>query len=104
MRMSLVLRWYVFSALGFYPVCPGSDDYAIGSPLVKSATIHFENLPNSKAGGNKLEIEVKRQKPKNIYVEKIIFNDKEIKNNNLSHKDLMNGGRIIFYMSSKRPK
>lgn len=96
--------WYVFSALGFYPVCPGSDDYAIGSPLVKSATIHFENLPNSKAGGNKLEIEVKRQKPKNIYVEKIIFNDKEIENNNLSHKDLMNGGRIIFYMSSKRPK
>ena len=35
--------WYIFSALGFYPVCPGSDEYAIGSPLVKEATIYLEN-------------------------------------------------------------
>ena len=86
--------WYVFSALGFYPVCPGSDQYAIGSPLVKSAIINLDN-------GNHLEILVKKQKSKNVYVEKIVLNDKEIKNNTLSHSDLLKGGRIIFYMSSK---
>ncbi len=89
--------WYVFSALGFYPVCPGSDQYAIGSPLVKSATIHFES-------GKKLEIVVEKQKAKNVYIKKILLNNKEIKNKYLLHSDLVNGGRIIFYMSSRHQK
>ena len=85
--------WYVFSALGFYPVCPGSDQYAIGSPLVASAKINLEN-------GNQLVIEVKNQKPENVYVEKVVVNGKKIKENYLLHSDITNGGRIIFYMSS----
>lgn len=86
--------WYVFSTLGFYPVCPGSNQYAIGSPLVKSAKINFEN-------GKQLIIEVKNQKPENVFVEKVIVNGNEIKKNYLLHSEIVNGGRIIFYMSSK---
>jgi predicted alpha-1,2-mannosidase len=89
--------WYVFSALGFYPVCPGSDQYAIGSPLIKNATINLEN-------GQKVYIEAKNQKPDNVFVEKITINGKKIENNYLLHKDLMEGSRIIFYMSSNISK
>lgn len=89
--------WYVFSALGFYPVCPGSDQYAIGSPLIKNATINLEN-------GQKVYIEVRNQKPGNVFVEKITINGIKIENNYLLHKDLMEGSRIIFYMSSNISK
>jgi len=89
--------WYVFSALGFYPVCPGSDQYSIGSPLVKSATLNLEN-------GNKLIIEVKNQKPENVYVEKVVINGKELKRNYLIHSDIVGNNRIIFYMSRSANK
>ncbi len=85
--------WYIFSALGFYPVCPGSEVYTIGSPLVKSAIIHLEN-------GTNITIEVKNQKPENVYVEKITLNGKELKKNNLLHSQIDTGGRIIFHMTS----
>jgi len=89
--------WYVFSALGFYPVCPGSDQYAIGSPIVKNAKLNLEN-------GNKLIIEVKNQKPENVYVEKVVINDKELKRNYLIHSDIVGNNRIIFYMSRSANK
>ena len=54
--------WYIFSALGFYPVCPGSDEYALGSPLVKSAEIDIGN-------GNVLTIKVENQSPENVSYE-----------------------------------
>ena len=85
--------WYVFSALGFYPVCPGTDQYAIGSPLVKSAKINLEN-------GKQLIIEVENQNSENIYVEKVIMNGREVKDNHILHSDIINGGRIIFQMTS----
>ena len=86
--------WYIFSALGFYPVLPGSPYYATGSPLVKSATLHLEN-------GKTLNITAKNQSEKNIYVSKIILNGREIKNHTLNHVDLMPGGELVFVMSSK---
>jgi len=89
--------WYVFSALGFYPVCPGSDQYAIGSPLVKSAKINLEN-------GKQLVIKVENQDQENIYVEKVIINGREIKENHILHSDIENGGRIIFHMTSNPKK
>jgi len=89
--------WYVFSALGFYPVCPGSDQYAIGSPLVMNAKLNLEN-------GNKLIIEVKNQKPENVYVEKVVINGKELKRNYLIHSDIVGNNRIIFYMSRSANK
>ena len=86
--------WYIFSALGFYPVAPGSSEYAIGSPLVKNATLRFEN-------GNNLRITTKNQSDKNVYVAKITLNGNEIKSPFITHKQLMVGGNLVFWMSSK---
>ena len=63
--------WYVFSALGFYPVCPGSDEYALGSPLVKSARLMLEN-------GKSLEIRVENQSEENVYVQRVEVNGQEL--------------------------
>lgn len=83
--------WYVFSALGFYPVCPGSPEYTIGSPLITSAVLHFEN-------GKQLRIECPGQSEKNKYIRKIMFNGKRVTAISLSHHDLMQGGLLQFYM------
>jgi predicted alpha-1,2-mannosidase len=85
--------WYVFSAMGFYPVCPGSPDYAIGSPLVKEAKLNFEN-------GNTLRIKAKNQTPENVFVARVELNGKIIEGNTLNHFDLMKGGDLVFYMSN----
>ena len=89
--------WYILSSLGFYPVAPGSEDYAIGSPAIKNAVLALEN-------GKNFEIEAIDQSPKNVYVKKILLNGKEIKNFTLKHSDIMNGGKIVFYMSNKPNK
>lgn len=86
--------WYIFSSLGFYPVTPGSPYYALGSPLVKEATIHLDN-------GKTLKIIAKNQSKDHIFVKKIILNGKEIDNFLISHHDLMVGGELIFEMSDK---
>lgn len=83
--------WYIFSALGFYPVTPGSDEYAIGSPLVKSAQIQ---LPN----GKKLDITVENQSPQNIYVQEITLNGKVIQHYQLKHSEFINGGTLVYHM------
>ena len=89
--------WYVFSSLGFYPVCPGSDQYSIGSPSVKSATINLEN-------GKKLRIKTVNQGHKNVYVNKVEVNGVEINRNHLLHHEIINGGEIKFYLSAKPKK
>lgn len=86
--------WYIFSALGFYPVVPGTDQYAIGSPLVTKATLNLEN-------GKTLRIAVMNQGPNNVYVQKITLNGKELKRNYLLHSELMNGGELIYVMGKK---
>lgn len=85
--------WYVFSSLGFYPVTPGSPNYALGSPLVKKAIIHLEN-------GKSLTIIANNQSKDNVYVESLTLNGKTLDNNLISHKDIMNGGELIFEMSN----
>jgi predicted alpha-1,2-mannosidase len=87
--------WYIFSALGFYPVTPGSELYHIGSPLVVSANINLEN-------GKVFSVRTSNQSAKNVYVQKITLNGKEIKNFKISHFDIMNGGELIFYMGSRK--
>ncbi len=84
--------WYIFSALGFYPVCPGSAEYALGSPLVKEAVIHFEN-------GNTLNIMAQHQSSENVYVEKVYFNGMELQSSFINHFELMKGGELLFIMS-----
>lgn len=86
--------WYIFSALGFYPVLPGSDQYAIGSPLVKAATLHFEN-------GKTLKIKTVNQGPKNVYVEKVTLNGNKIDRDYLLHGEIYNNAELIFYLSHK---
>jgi predicted alpha-1,2-mannosidase len=86
--------WYVFSALGFYPVLPGSDEYQIGSPLIKTAKISLEN-------GRFLNISTENQSEKNVYVKKVLVNGKEVKSHVLKHSDIANGGEIVFVMSAK---
>ena len=89
--------WYILSSLGFYPVAPGSEDYAIGSPAINNAVLTLEN-------GKNFEIEAINQSPENVYVQKILLNGKEIKSFTLKHSDIMNGGKIVFYMSNKPKK
>ncbi|WP_354360028.1 GH92 family glycosyl hydrolase [Pedobacter sp. UYP30] len=89
--------WYMFSSLGFYPVAPGSDEYSLGSPSVNSASLHLEN-------GKTFSVEAINQSDKNVYVKKVTINGKEIKDHILKHADIVNGGKLVFYMSSKPKK
>ena len=86
--------WYVFSALGFYPVCPASDEYVMGAPLFKKATIHLEN-------GKDFVIEAPENSDENIYINSLKFNRKPYTRNFITHTDLMKGGKIEAVMSSK---
>ena len=86
--------WYMFSSMGFYPVAPGSDEYSLGSPAVKSATIELEN-------GKTFAIEAINQSEKNVYVQKVLLNGKVISNHTIKHSDITNGGKLTFYMSGK---
>ena len=82
--------WYVFSALGFYPVCPGSGEYAIGSPLFEKAIVHLEN-------GEDLVINADGCGP---YIESIKLNGKAHNSWFLNHDDLKDGADITFVTSS----
>ena len=84
--------WYVFSAMGFYPVTPGSGEYVFGSPLFDRVTLKFEN-------GKKLVIRSQENSRENIYVKYIKFNGKPIPENFITHSDILRGGTLIFGMS-----
>lgn len=89
--------WYLFTALGFYPVAPGDDAYWIGSPLVKSAKINLEN-------GKTITIDVKNQSEKNVYVKKVSLNGQPLADLKLSYAAIMNGGALQFEMTNKPGK
>ena len=89
--------WYVFSALGFYPVTPASNNYAIGSPLVKNATINLEN-------GKTISIKTVNQRKENVYVEKVVVNGEIIDDLSLKYDEIKNGGEITFYMQNTPKK
>ncbi len=89
--------WYIFSSLGFYPVCPGSDEYILGSPLVRSAKIHLEN-------GGVIEITAKNQSEKNQYVKAVYFNGVKMTDFRLNYQNLKNGGKLLFEMADKPSK
>ena len=87
--------WYIFSALGFYPVAPGSDQYSLGSPSVSSALLQLEN-------GKTFKIETIGQGEKNVYVKKVVLNGQPLNRLYITHAEIMNGGTLLFYMSSKK--
>ncbi len=84
--------WYVFSALGFYPVCPASSQYALGAPIFNKVNI---NLKNGK------EVEIKADKPstQNCYVKEMSVNGKKYNHNYLDYATLTNGAKIKYNMS-----
>lgn len=97
--------WYVFSALGFYPVTPGDDIYAIGSPLFSSATIYLEdgnNTSNGKTSTNKKKFTINSSgnSKENIYVNSACLNGNLYSKSYISHKEILNGSTFDFAMSS----
>jgi len=86
--------WFLFSTLGFYPVAPASDQYQLGSPAIKTAVLKLEN-------GKTLTIEALNQSDKNVYVQKVTLNGREVKRTYITYAEIMNGGRLTFSMSDK---
>lgn len=89
--------WYVFSAMGFYPVCPGTDQYVLGAPLFPKVTIKFEN-------GKKIQIVASGNDDRHRYIAWMKWNKKVYTKNYITHADLLNGGRIEFQMSERPNK
>lgn len=85
--------WYVFSAMGFYPVCPGTDQYVIGSPLFKKVTVNLEN-------GKKIELSAPKNQPNTPYINAIKWNGTAYTKNWFGHFDLLKGARIEFDMQA----
>lgn len=89
--------WYIFSVLGFYPVAPGTNEYVIGSPCIKSATINLEN-------GKQFKIITDNFSDQNIYISKIYLNNKLLDRNYLTHDEIISGGILKFEMSPNPDK
>ena len=87
--------WYIFSALGFYPVTPGSNEYIIGSPVVKSATINLEN-------GKTFQINAPNNKKGRPYIKNVSLNGMEHQQSYLTHGDIVNGGSLTYEMSRRK--
>jgi predicted alpha-1,2-mannosidase len=85
--------WYIFTALGFYPVAPGSGDYSLGSPAINRAAIRLES-------GKTFTIQAENQSDKNVYVKKVTLNGKPLTGHTLTHQQIMQGGTLVFYMSA----
>ena len=85
--------WYVFSAMGFYPVCPGSNQYVLGVPYFDKLTLHLEN-------GKQLTVTAKGNSDATRYVNAMTLNGETYNHNYLTHDAVMNGGNIVFDMST----
>jgi predicted alpha-1,2-mannosidase len=89
--------WYVFSAMGFYPVCPGTTQYVLGAPLFKKLTVSLEN-------GKHLVIAAPQNDATKRYVQQLTVNEKEHMQSWVDHLDLMKGGTLNFLMSRQPNK
>lgn len=86
--------WYVFTALGFYPVCPASSEYVLGAPYFKKAVLNLEN-------GKKVEIVAPLTSDENRYIRTMTWRGKEYTKNFLNYQDLMEGGEMVFEMGKE---
>ncbi|MDB6112556.1 MAG: hypothetical protein JWR69_4306, partial [Pedosphaera sp.] len=89
--------WYIFTALGFYPVCPSSDYYVIGSPAVKQAVMHLSN-------GKKFTMTAENLTDNNIYIQSVRLNGKNWDSPYLPYRELKNGGTLVFTMGAQPNK
>ena len=86
--------WYVFSAMGFYPVNPADGRYIIGSPLLDECTLKL-------AGNKEFRIRTIRKSPEDIYIQSVTLNGKKHKDFFITHQDIMNGGTMVFKRGKK---
>ncbi|MCG9792268.1 GH92 family glycosyl hydrolase [Flavobacterium algicola] len=86
--------WYVFSSMGFYPVCPATDEYVLGAPLFKKVTLHLEN-------GKQLIINAPHNSVENKYVEELKWNNEVFSKNYINHFDIQKGAILDFKMVEK---
>ncbi len=89
--------WYIFSALGFYPVNPADQNYVIGSPMFEEVTINLEN-------GKNFIIKADNVSDKNIYIQSAVLNGKELRRSFITYDEIINGGILEFKMSDKPNK
>ena len=89
--------WYVFSALGFYPVCPGTDEYVLGAPLFKKATVELEN-------GKQIVIKSENNSAENKYVQELQWNQMPYDKNYINHFELLKGAELDFNMTASPNK
>ena len=89
--------WYLFSAMGFYPVCPGTDQYVLGAPYVPYMKLTLDN-------GKTFEIKAPEVSDKNRYVKSVLLNGEPYTKTYITHADLVNGGTLEFVMSAKPNK
>ncbi len=89
--------WYMFSAMGFYPACPGDGQYIIGSPYVENATINLES-------GKRFGISVKNLSKTNKYIKSVSLNGQSLDRAYILHEEIMNGGRLDFVMDDQPNK
>ena len=92
--------WYIFSCLGFYPVTPGSDVYAIGTPKFPKTTLYFD--PEHR--GKKFEIIAHNVSPLNLYIQSATLNGKKLDSPFLHHQDIEAGGQLVFEMGPSPKK
>ena len=84
--------WYVFSAMGFYPVCPGTDQYVLGSPYFKQMKLYLEN-------GKVVTISSSSNTKSQCYINSMTLNGKKYSKNFITHEDLMKGANIFYQMT-----
>ena len=85
--------WYVFSAMGFYPVTPGADEYILGTPLFRDMTVHLEN-------GKDIRIQASNNSAENVYVDGLKLNGKPYTKNFVTFDELIKGADLNFTMSA----
>jgi len=89
--------WYIFSALGFYPVNPAEGVYSFGSPIIKDAKLNLEN-------GKTFEIEVLNNSKENVFIQSILLNDDRLTKLTINHSEILNGGKLVIKMGEKPSK
>ena len=86
--------WYILSALGLYPLCPGKPEYVLGSPLFDRATLNASN-------GRQTVVEARRNSPRNVYVQNTRVNGAQYREHSIAHKIVANGATLSFDMTDK---
>ena len=83
--------WYIFNCLGFYPLCPGSNEYELGSPCLPGVTVRLSD-------GGLLKVRTQNWSPEHVYVEAVYLNGQKLEGTTLRYNDIKDGGELLFVM------